>query len=177
MTPKARSPDGAARATLRAGLKPCRLHEALLSRVNCRICKRGLKSLMKVVVGIKAPKHLNIIASNATSLLISSLSHHLPRPQPFQPSPLLVCGVDTQSYYGTLRPFRCFIAHIAFPLTTFGPRLSIHPASSCNKQKNGKLNFWTWDVAFPKCFKWDVPNCVVLTSSSKCSAQHQVSLR
>jgi hypothetical protein len=30
MTPKARSPDRAAHATLRAGLKPCRLHEALL---------------------------------------------------------------------------------------------------------------------------------------------------
>ena len=28
MAPKARSPDGAARATIRAGLKPCRLHEA-----------------------------------------------------------------------------------------------------------------------------------------------------
>ena len=49
MTPKARSPDGAARATLRAGLKPCRLHEALLRRANCRICKRVLMSLMKVV--------------------------------------------------------------------------------------------------------------------------------
>ena len=58
MTPKARSPDGAARATLCAGLKPCRLHEVLLSRANCRICKRVLKTLMKVVVGIKAPKHL-----------------------------------------------------------------------------------------------------------------------
>ena len=34
MTPKARSPDGDARATLRAGLKPCRLHEALLSRAT-----------------------------------------------------------------------------------------------------------------------------------------------
>ena len=30
MTLEARSPDGAARATLRAGLKPCRLHVALL---------------------------------------------------------------------------------------------------------------------------------------------------
>ena len=49
MTPKARSPDGAARATLRAGLKPCRLHVALLSRANCRIRKRVPKSLMKVI--------------------------------------------------------------------------------------------------------------------------------
>ena len=26
------------------------------------------------------------------------------------------------------KEFACFIAQIAFPLTTFGPRLSIHPA-------------------------------------------------
>ena len=40
MTPKARSPDGAARALLCVELKPCRLHVVLLSRANCRICKR-----------------------------------------------------------------------------------------------------------------------------------------
>ena len=62
MTPKARSLDGVARALLREGLKPCMLHVALLSRAsraNCRVCKRVLMSLMKVVVGIKAPKHLS----------------------------------------------------------------------------------------------------------------------
>ena len=39
-------------------LKPCRLHVVLLSRANCWICKRDVIALMKVVVGIKAPKHL-----------------------------------------------------------------------------------------------------------------------
>ena len=58
MTPKVRSLDGVARALLCVELKPCRLHEALLSRANCRICKRVLMSLMKEMVGIKAPKHL-----------------------------------------------------------------------------------------------------------------------
>ena len=49
-TPKVRSLDGVARALLCVELKPCRLHEALLSRANCRICKRVLMSLMKVVI-------------------------------------------------------------------------------------------------------------------------------
>jgi hypothetical protein len=49
LTPKVRSLDGVARALLCVELKPCRLHVALLSRANCRICKRVLMSLMKVV--------------------------------------------------------------------------------------------------------------------------------
>ena len=42
--------DVVACALLCVELKPCRLHEALLSRANCRICKRVLMSLMKVVI-------------------------------------------------------------------------------------------------------------------------------
>ena len=37
-----------------------------------------------------------------------------------------MCGVDTKPY--KLRPFLGFIARIAFSLTPFGHRLSIHPA-------------------------------------------------
>ena len=50
MTPQARSPDGVARAFLCVELKPCMLHEALLRRANCRICKRDVIALMNVVM-------------------------------------------------------------------------------------------------------------------------------
>jgi hypothetical protein len=49
LTPQVRSLDGVARALLCVELKPCRLHVALLSRANCRICKRDVIALMKVV--------------------------------------------------------------------------------------------------------------------------------
>ena len=50
MTPTVRSLDGVARALLCVELKPCRLHVVLLRRANCRICKRDVIALMKVVI-------------------------------------------------------------------------------------------------------------------------------
>ena len=49
-TPKVRSLDGVACALLCVELKPCRLHVVLLRRANCRICKRDVIALMKVVI-------------------------------------------------------------------------------------------------------------------------------
>ena len=58
MTPKVRSLDGVVCVLLCVGLlagcMSCSIRGA-----TCRICKRGVISLMKVVVGIKAPKHLS----------------------------------------------------------------------------------------------------------------------
>ena len=57
LDPSVRSLDGVARALLCVELKPCRLHEALLSRAARRICKRGQVS-HEGGSEIKAPKHL-----------------------------------------------------------------------------------------------------------------------
>ena len=66
---------------LRVGLKPCMLHKVLLSRANCRICKRVPMSLMKVVVGpLKAPKHLNDVVNmiwKRTRLCCLHASRHI----------------------------------------------------------------------------------------------------
>ena len=40
----------------------------------------------------------------------------------------IVCGVDAKSYMNTSCGLSCFIAQIAFSLTTFGQRLPIRPA-------------------------------------------------
>ena len=49
MTPKVRFLDGVVCVLLCVGLNPCRLHVVLLSRATCRICKRDVIALMKVV--------------------------------------------------------------------------------------------------------------------------------
>ena len=49
-TPKVRSLDGVACVLLCVELNPCRLHVVLLSRAICRICKRDVNALMKVVI-------------------------------------------------------------------------------------------------------------------------------
>jgi hypothetical protein len=68
MTPKVRSLDGVVCVLLCVELNPCRLHVVLLSRATCRICKRDVIALMKVVIGIKAPKHLSTQSSPAKPL-------------------------------------------------------------------------------------------------------------
>ena len=75
-----------------------------------------------------------LASSHATSLLNSSLSHHLPRPQTLPP-PSLVCGVDTQSY--TLRPS---LLHSTNSLSTHNLRPSPSYSSSCNKHLDPNLN-------------------------------------
>jgi hypothetical protein len=50
MNPKVRSLGGAARALLYVGLKPCRLHVPAPKMSDCRICKRDVNALMKVVL-------------------------------------------------------------------------------------------------------------------------------